>query len=71
MAARRGRKATEELKRGDSDVESSLLQPEKRTVDERQATVVVEIQSVDVIVLHMWEKPPIQTKLSLKILHPF
>lgn len=48
MAARRGRKATEELKRGDSDVESSLLQPEKLTVDERQATVVVESQSVDV-----------------------
>jgi len=50
MAARRGRRATEKLKRGDSDVESPLLQPEKLTVDERQATVVVESQSVDVVV---------------------
>lgn len=44
MAARRGRKATEELKRGDSNVESPLLQPEELTVDERQATIVVESQ---------------------------
>ena len=48
MAARRGRKTTEELERGDSDVESPLLQPEELTVDERQAAVFVESQSVDV-----------------------
>ena len=48
MAVRRGRKATEELKRGDSNVESPLLQPEELTVDEHQAGVVVESQSVDV-----------------------
>jgi len=46
MAARRGRKTTEELECGDSDVESPFLQPEKLTVDERQAAVVVESQSV-------------------------
>ena len=41
MAARSGQKTTEELECGDSDVESPLLQPEKLTIDERQAAVVV------------------------------